>query len=298
LRQFGTENASTARQIIVTKTVGVEKRLRFHDATGTLRDMVPNCLFQLFAMLATAPPSGFDAGTMQARKTDVGRAVRVSLPDHAVRGQCAASRLEGRDLARYPAEPGTDLANRTATYAALLSHVDNWRWASVWFYPRTGKQMAQRIAEVAIRFKKALYASSKDATVDGLLPNWLVPHIQPDKGISLSFAVKQPGPAVELASARMSFRYADWFMVDANVGYKALMHHYMIGDRTLFQPSNTVETGWRILAGVLDAWGSGTGAPIDHATGVEGPPDADELIERDGPRRCWRPVAVNEGGGP
>jgi glucose-6-phosphate 1-dehydrogenase len=167
--------------------------------------------------------------------------------------------------------------------------LDNWRWAGVPFYVRTGKHMAQRNTEIAIRFKQAPYAAFEDTPVETLRPNWLVLAIAPDESISLQFEVKRRGPVVDLAAVKMDFHYDDWFPREPNVGYETLLYDVMIGDPTLFMRADMVEEGWRIVQPVLDAWAANrTGIPL-YPSGSDGPKAADEFILRDGNRQ-WRPV--------
>ena len=280
-------------QITVAETVGVEKRGKFYEVTGALRDMVPNHVFQLLAMVAMEPPVGFDAASVLGRKADVLRAVHTVSPLQAVRGQYTAGTIAGKDVPAYRSEPDVDPASRTETYVALQLGIDNWRWSGVPFYIRTGKRMSRRTTEIAIRFKQAPYAPFEDTPVDGLPPNWLVMQIQPDEGITLSFEVKRPGPLVQLAPVRMAFKYADWFAPEANVGYETLIYDCMIGDRTLFQPADMVEDGWRIVQDVLDAWAQpGGSGPELYAAGGDGPDAANKLIASNGRHRAWRSVAM------
>ena len=167
--------------------------------------------------------------------------------------------------------------------------IDNWRWAGVPFYIRTGKHMSQRNTEIAIQFKQAPYAAFQGTPVDTLRPNWLVLRIAPDEGISLQFEVKRPGPVVDLAAVKMDFRYDDWFPKEPNVGYETLIYDVMIGDPTLFMRDDMVEQAWRIVQPVLDEWAADRATQIPtYTAGSSGPSEADALLTRDG--RRWRPV--------
>ena len=181
------------------------------------------------------------------------------------------------------------------TYVAMRLEIDNWRWAGVPFYLRTGKHMSQRNTEIAIRFKQAPYAAFQGTPVDTLRPNWLVLRIAPDEGISLQFEVKRPGPVVDLAAVKMDFRYDDWFPKEPNVGYETLIYDVMIGDPTLFMRADMVEQTWRIVQPVLDAWAKGGAADLPiYPAGSAGPSEADALLARDG--RCWRSVHGDDDG--
>jgi glucose-6-phosphate 1-dehydrogenase len=272
-------------QITVAETVGVEHRAKFYEVTGALRDMVPNHVFQLLAMVAMEPPAGFDAESVRNRKADVFSALRTVDEDNAVRGQYGP----GDNQPGYRQEPGVAPGSNIDTYVALRLSIDNWRWAGVPFYLRTGKRMSRRYTEIAIRFKHAPFAPFADTHVDELPPNWLVLRIQPDEGISLQFEVKRPGPVVELAAVRMEFAYRNWFPQEPNVGYETLIYDCMIGDQTLFQRADMVEETWRVVQQVLDAWAQKPPAHFpNYAAGSDGPRSADALLQRDG--HAWRPL--------
>jgi glucose-6-phosphate 1-dehydrogenase len=276
-------------QITVAETVGVEHRARFYEVTGALRDMVPNHVFQLLAMIAMEPPGGFDARSVRNRKADVFAALSTLSENDAVRGQYGPGTVHGEQVLAYRAEPGVAPDSNTETFVAMRLSIDNWRWAGVPFYLRTGKRLARRYTEIAIRFKHAPYAPFEDTHVEELPPNWLVLRIQPDEGISLQFEVKRPGPTVDLAAVQMDFRYSDWFPREPNVGYETLIYDCMIGDQTLFQRADMVEETWRVVQPVLDAWAvKGPAQVPNYAAGSNGPHAADTLLQRDG--RAWRPI--------
>jgi glucose-6-phosphate 1-dehydrogenase len=191
----------------------------------------------------------------------------------------------------YREEPDVSPDSNVETYVALRVMIDNWRWAWVPFYLRTGKHLAKRVTEIAIRFKQAPYAPFEDTSVDMLRPNWLVLRIQPDEGISLQFEVKRPGPTVQLAPVKMEFRYSDWFPPEPNVGYETLIYDCMMGDPTLFQRADMVEATWRVVQPVLDAWEVSTPKHFpNYASGSDGPTSAEALIHKDGQHRHWRPL--------
>jgi glucose-6-phosphate 1-dehydrogenase len=275
-------------QITVAETVGVEKRGDFYEATGALRDMVPNHAFALLSMVAMEPPVGFDEASVRSKKADVFCAMAALDPSSAVRGQYGAGTVMGRDVRAYRQEPNVAPDSRVETYVAMRLEIDNWRWAGVPFYVRTGKHLSRRNTEIAICFKQAPFAAFQDTPVEALRPNWLVLRIQPNEGISLQFEVKKRGPAVELAAVKMDFRYDDWFPKEPNVGYETLIYDVMVGDPTLFMRADMVEQAWRIVQPVLDAWTDRTEVPV-YESGSDGPAAADALIARDG-NRVWRPV--------
>jgi glucose-6-phosphate 1-dehydrogenase len=276
-------------QITVAETVGVEHRGKFYEVTGALRDMVPNHVFQILAMVAMEPPGGFDARSVRDRKADVFAALSALTEDDAVRGQYGPGTVLDQQVPAYRDEPDVARDSNTETYVAMRLAIDNWRWAGVPFYLRTGKRMSRRYSEVAIRFKHAPYAPFEDTHVDELPPNWLVLRIQPDEGISLQFEVKRPGPVVDLAAVRMEFNYRDWFPREPNVGYETLIFDCMIGDQTLFQRADMVEETWRVVQPVLDAWAAKPPAHFaNYEAGSDGPNSADLLLQRDG--REWRRI--------
>ena len=195
--------------------------------------MVPNHVFTLLSMVAMEPPTGFDAAAIRSKKAEVLAAMPAVKPAQAVRGQYGAGTVLGKPAKAYRQEPNVAPDSNIETYVAMRLEIDNWRWAGVPFYIRTGKHMSQRMTEIAIRFKQAPYAAFQDTPVDTLRPNWLVLRIAPDEGISLQFEVKRRGPVVDLAAVKMDFRYDDWFPKEPNVGYETLLYDVMIGDPTL-----------------------------------------------------------------
>jgi glucose-6-phosphate 1-dehydrogenase len=276
-------------QITAAETVGVELRGKFYEVTGALRDMVPNHLFTLLSMVAIEPPVGFDAAAIRTKKAELYAAIPTIDPSRAVRGQYGPGTVLGQPVNAYRGEPNVAPDSNTETYVALEVQIDNWRWAGVPFYLRTGKHMSMRETEIAIRFKPAPYAAFQDTPVESLPPNWLVLRIAPDEGISLQFEVKKRGAEMELAAVKMDFRYDDYFPKMANVGYETLIHDVMSGDQTLFMRADMVEQAWRIVEPVLDAWGAEKANFPNYDSGADGPKAADDLIGSKGERR-WRPV--------
>jgi glucose-6-phosphate 1-dehydrogenase len=279
-------------QITAAETVGVEQRGKFYEVTGALRDMVPNHLFSLLSMVAIEPPSDFDAASIRDKKADLFRAIRPIDPARAVRGQYGAGKVLGKDCVAYRQEPNVAPDSNTETYVALELQIDNWRWAGVPFYLRTGKHMSLRETEIAIRFKPAPYAAFQNTPVNSLPPNWLVLRIAPDDGISLQFEVKRRGAAMDLAAVKMDFRYDDYFPKLSNVGYETLIHDVMSGDQTLFMRADMVESAWAVVEPVLDLWSKDKAEFPNYASGEDGPKAADALIERQGGRR-WRVVGAD-----
>jgi glucose-6-phosphate 1-dehydrogenase len=284
-------------QISVAETVGVERRGKFYEATGALRDMVPNHVFSLLSLVAMEPPAGFDDASIRIKKADVFSAMPAVQPTHAVRGQYGPGTVLGKPVKAYRQEQDVAPDSNVETYLAMRLGIDNWRWAGVPFYIRTGKHLGRRVTEIAIRFKQAPYAAFQDTPVNALRPNWLVLRIAPDEGISLQFEVKRPGPAVDLAAVKMDFRYDDWFPKEPNVGYETLLYDVMIGDPTLFMRADMVEQAWRVVQPVLEAWAKEEARhPSLYPSGSSGPSEADELLARDG--RRWRSIAGDDDGKP
>jgi glucose-6-phosphate 1-dehydrogenase len=277
-------------QITAAETVGVELRGKFYEKTGALRDMVPNHVFQLLAMTAMEPPISFDANEVRSKKTEVVQAIKPIDPlKDAVRGQYAAGRVLGKQVQAYRQEPNVAPNSTTETYIACKLQIDNWRWAGVPFYLRTGKYLKRRSTEIAIRFHQAPYSLFRDTDVERMHPNWMVLRIQPDEGISIEFAAKHPGPAMTLDSVGMNFAYKSYFKIASYTGYETLIYDCMIGDATLFQRADTVEASWQVVQPIIDAWASNPPRDFpNYVAGSDGPAAADELLARDG--RAWRPL--------
>jgi glucose-6-phosphate 1-dehydrogenase len=278
-------------QITVAETVGVEGRGNFYEGTGAMRDMVQNHLFQLLAMTAMEPPVSFDADAVRDEKSKLLKAIQPFIPEdvltHTVRGQYGEGIINEKSVPAYRSEPRVASDSTTETYAALKLTIDNWRWADVPFYLRTGKRLPQRTTEVAVQFKRVPSLLFRQTSIEQLTPNFLVLQIQPDEGISFQFGAKIPGPTVQMGSVNMDFCYADYFGSTPSTGYETLLYDCMIGDATLFQRSDNVELGWSVVTPILDVWNALPAREFpNYAAGSWGPKDADELLERDG--RQWR----------
>jgi glucose-6-phosphate 1-dehydrogenase len=281
-------------QITAAETVGVERRASFYEETGALRDMVPNHVFQLLSLTAMEPPNSFAADAVRTEKDKVLEAV-LPLDDNdvrrnVVRGQYTAGVVRGVPVKAYREAEGVAPGSMTETYVALRLGIDNWRWAGVPFYMRTGKALTRRTTEIAIQFKQVPFALFRDTPVETLTPNVLVMQIQPDEGISLQFGAKRPGPDIHLGAVRMDFRYRDYFNTEPSTGYETLVYDCMIGDPILFQRADSVEAGWAVVQPILDVWRSDKSLPIEFYTaGTAGPDAAEQLLWRSG--RQWRPIA-------
>jgi glucose-6-phosphate 1-dehydrogenase len=280
-------------QITAAETVGVERRGKFYEKTGALRDMVPNHVFQLLAMTAMEPPISFDADAVRAKKAEVIQAIRPltsarALKD-AVRGQYDSGTVLGKPVRAYRHEPDVAPDSVVETFIACRLKIDNWRWAGVPFYLRTGKYMSNRRTEIAIRFHQAPHALFRGTNVERMNPNWMILRIQPDEGIALEFAAKRPGPTVKLSTVSMDFAYKTFFKMAPNTGYETLIYDCMIGDATLFQRADNVEAGWHAMQPVLDVWAETRPKDFpNYAAGGTGPAAADALLARNG--RAWRPL--------
>ncbi|HEY0781794.1 MAG TPA: glucose-6-phosphate dehydrogenase [Thermoanaerobaculia bacterium] len=278
-------------QITVAETVGVEERGGYYEEAGAMRDMVQNHMFQLLALIAMEPPISFSGDVVRDERMKILRSIRPITPEDVlrdtVRGQYGAGAIDGKPVPAYRAEPGVSGTSPVETYVALKLLIDNWRWADVPFYLRTGKRLPKRVTEIAIQFKRAPITPFRNTPVERLSPNLLVIHIQPEEGISLRFEGKVPGPVMRLGTVRMSFEYADYFGSQPSTGYETLLYDCMMGDSTLFHRSDMVEEGWSAVMPILDVWRALTprGFP-NYAAHSWGPKEADELIQRDG--RKWK----------
>jgi glucose-6-phosphate 1-dehydrogenase len=280
-------------QITVAETIGVERRGKFYEKTGGLRDMVPNHLFQLLTLVAMEPPSCFGAHDVRSEKVKVLDAIQNFGPQDArrnvVRGQYGAGTVGGRHIAPYRCAPNVAPDSTTETYVALKLMMDNWRWAGVPIYLRTGKALAKRRSEVVIQFKQAPFALFRDTPVERLTPNDLILHIQPEEGVTLRFGAKIPGPSVQMGGVEMKFDYRDYFKAAPSTGYETLVYDCMIGDATLFKRADSIEAGWRVVQPVLDAWAEDRTADLPiYPAGSSGPMEANALLARDG--RRWRAI--------
>ena len=278
-------------QISVAETVGVETRGGYYDGAGALRDMVPNHIMQLITLTAMEPPISFEANAVRDEQAKILHAIQPfsseDVLSKTIRGQYGEGTMDNQHVPAYRAEDGVPPDSRTETFVAMRLLIDNWRWAGVPFYLRTGKRLPGRNTHVVIQFRRAPFMLFRETQVANMMPNQLVVHIQPEEGISLRFAAKVPGPAMQLGEVNMDFAYADYFGQTPSTGYERLLHDCMIGDATLFQRADMVEAGWSIVNPVLDVWKALPPRNFpNYPSGTWGPKESDELMERDG--RRWR----------
>jgi glucose-6-phosphate 1-dehydrogenase len=277
-------------QMTVAEELGVEGRGAFYDEAGVMRDMIQNHMFQLLALVAMEPPISFQGEGVRNEKVKVLEAIRPMQPEqilqNTVRGQYGEGKVGGQRVPAYRNEPKVPPQSKTETYAAVKLQVDNWRWAGVPFYLRSGKRLARRATEIVIVFRRPPLLLFQRTPVDEIQPNKLVVRIQPDEGISLWVQAKQPGPSINLAPVKLNFAYKDFGAQVETTGYEQLLYDCMIGDPTLFHRADMVEAAWKIATPILDLWSSLPARDFpNYASGSWGPAAADQLIQRDG--RSW-----------
>ncbi len=266
-------------QITAAEKVGVEKRGGYYEGAGALRDMVPNHLLQLVTLTAMEPPISFDANAVRDEQAKILHAIQPPSPADAVRGQYGEGEIDGEKVPAYRSEPNVAPDSNVETFVAVKLRIDNWRWADVPFYLRTGKRLAARDTEIAIQFKRAPFVLFRKTPIESLTTNRLVLHIQPDEGISLRFGAKVPGPTLSIGAVDMDFDYEKYFGDTLATGYERLLHDCMMGDATLFQRADQVEAGWRVVAPIQRDWYPRRPDNFpNYAAGSWGPKEADELL--------------------
>ncbi len=277
-------------QITVAESLGVGHRGEFYEGAGALRDIVQNHVLQVLALTTMEPPASVDSRGIRDEKVKALRAVdlltREEVAGQVVRAQYDAGWVEGQKVAGYTEEPGVPPDSRTETYVAMKLCVDNWRWAGVPFYIRTGKRLPKRTTEVALQFHRVPHLPFGAEQTLGLGPNALVLRIQPDEGITLRFGAKVPGQALRVRTVSMDFSYEAAFLEEAPDAYERLLLDAMLGDPTLFIRSDEVEQSWRIVEPVLEAWSADSTPLHRYPAGTWGPERADALLATDG--RQWR----------
>lgn len=277
-------------QITVAESIGAEGRGGYYEDAGALRDMVQSHILQLLAVIAMEPPALFNGNALRDEKVKVLRAVEPPmgdmLPIKTVRGQYEEGYVGGRAVEAYRDEKGVRPGSRTETYVAMQLGIDNWRWAGVPFYLRTGKRLPRRVSEIAIEFKQVPHLMFQSVGEVDLSPNVISMRIQPDEGIALKFAAKVPGPTTQLRPVRMDFLYGSSFGEAGPDAYERLLLDAMLGDPTLFARRDEVETAWSLMQPILDGW-EDNGQPVyPYESGTWGPSKAETMLRRDG--REWR----------
>ena len=277
-------------QITVAESLGVGHRGGFYETAGALRDIVQNHVLQVLALTLMEPPATIDAKGIRDEKVKALRAVDIPAPDDVsidvVRGQYDGGWVEGDQVPGYREEDGVDPESRTETYVAMRMRIDNWRWAGVPFYVRTGKRLPKRVTEVAMEFRDVPHLPFGSKETRGLGPNALVLRIQPDEGITLRFGAKVPGQAFRVRSVSMDFSYGAAFLEETPDAYERLLLDAMVGDPTLFIRADEVDQAWRVVQPIQDVWSDDATPLARYAAGSWGPREADRLLERDG--RRWR----------
>ncbi|MDM7923273.1 MAG: glucose-6-phosphate dehydrogenase [Pyrinomonadaceae bacterium] len=278
-------------QVTVAEKLGVEQRGGYYDSAGALRDMIPNHIFQLVTLTAMEPPVSFEADSVRDEQAKILQAIKSFSPEdalhNAIRGQYDSGEIDGKPVPAYRSEEKVSPASATETYTALKLSIDNWRWADVPFYVRTGKRMATRHSSIVIQFKRAPFVLFRDTPVERLTTNRIEIHIQPDEGITLHFGAKVPGPIVKMGAVDMDFNYVDHFGKQLSTGYERLLFDCMIGDATLFQRADMVEASWSIVTPILDVWSAIPPRNFpNYRSGSWGPKEADDLLAADG--RIWK----------
>jgi glucose-6-phosphate 1-dehydrogenase len=278
-------------EITVAEDLGIEQRGGYYDSAGALRDMIPNHIFQLVTLTTMEPPVSFEANAVRDEQAKILAAIQPFTPEevlhYAVRGQYDEGKIGNKKVPAYRSEAQVAPYSDTETFVALKLELDNWRWADVPFYIRTGKRLPAKNSTIIIEFKKAPFVLFRETGVERLRTNRIVIHIQPDEGITLHFGAKVPGPIVNVGPVDMDFNYSDYFGEQVATGYERLLYDCMIGDATLFQRADMVEAAWKIVTPILDVWSAIPARQFpNYDAGTWGPPESDELLAKDG--RQWK----------
>jgi glucose-6-phosphate 1-dehydrogenase len=272
-------------QITVAESIGIEGRAGFYEQAGAIRDIFQNHLLQLLAITAMEPPSDFTADSVRNEKVKVLHSLHTPGPKSVVRGQYGRGFVEGVEVPGYREEVGVAPESTTETFVAAKLYVDNWRWADTPFYVRMGKRLARRETTIAIQFKRAPHPPFEETAVEGLRPNVLLIHVQPDEGLSLAIGAKVPGQGMSIRNVHMDFLYGSAFRHGLPEAYERLILDALLGDATLFTRSDEIEEQWAIVDAIVAAWQRDRIAFPNYHAGSWGPPSADELLARDG--RSW-----------
>ena len=273
-------------EITVAESIGIEGRASFYEQSGAIRDVFQNHLLQLVALTAMEPPVDFTSEAVRNEKVKVLRAMHTPSAKHVVRGQYGPGFIEGQQVSAYREEPGVAEDSVTETFVAAKLYVDNWRWADTPFYIRTGKRLPKRETTIAIQFQRAPHPPFADQATDGLQPNVLVVHVQPNEGVSLGIGAKVPGQGMRLRSVNMDFLYGGAFRTELPEAYERLILDALLGDATLFTRADEVDEQWALVDSIVAAWRRDRSVFPNYEAGTWGPHAADELLRRDG--REWR----------
>jgi len=283
--------------ITVSETLGVERRGKFYEHAGALRDMIQNHLLQLVCLVAMEPPVAYDAEDIRSKKLDVLRALRPIQPEDvasvAARGQYAAGWLNGEHVCAYREESDVAAHSNVETFAALKLFIDNWRWQEVPFFLRTGKRMAADVSEISIRFQDVPHHAFPASVGLNATPARLVIQLHPEQGIVIKFMAKEPGAQWRLSPADMRFSYAEAFQTTLPDAYETLLLDVMHGDATLFMHADQVEAAWQFLMPVLQVWDSTPATDFpNYLAGSWGPESAEALIAEEG--KSWMTPTLPE----
>ena len=278
-------------QITAAESIGVEGRGAYYEEAGALRDMIQNHLLQVLSTIGMEPPAVYEANAVRDERAKLLRSVRIMKPDevatNAVPGQYGPARIGGADVPGFRQEPGVKPDSQTVTYAAVTLYVENWRWAGVPFYLRTGKRLPRQVTDIAIHFNAAphaVFSGGQNGTpID---PDLLIIRIQPEEGLSLRFVSNQPGEGMRLRPVSMDFDYGASFGAREPSAYETLLLDAMLGDSTLYIRQDAVEASWTIVEPLLVSWGAQKFEYPNYAAGSWGPKAADEMLARHG--HAWR----------
>jgi glucose-6-phosphate 1-dehydrogenase len=273
-------------QITVAESIGIEGRAAYYEQAGAIRDIFQNHLLQLVALTAMEPPIDFTSDSVRNEKVKVLKSMHTPGPKNVVRGQYGRGYVEGEEVPGYREEPGVDPNSMTETFVAAKLYVDNWRWADTPFYVRAGKRLARRETTIAIQFKRAPHPPFEELAAEGLRPNVLLIHIQPDEGVSLAIGAKVPGQGMQIRTVHMDFLYGGAFRADMPEAYERLLLDCMRGDSTLFTRADEVTEQWQLVDTIVAAWRRDKPSFPNYPAGTWGPPSSDDLVHRDG--RSWR----------
>jgi glucose-6-phosphate 1-dehydrogenase len=269
-------------QITAAEDIGIGSRAGYYDSAGALRDLIQNHMLQLLCHVAMEPPVHFEADEVRNEKAKVLHAIHAPAPEDvpkiAMRAQYAEGESGGEHVQGYLQEEGVAPDSNTETYAALRLEVDNWRWAGVPFYLRTGKRLARKVTEIAIALKPVPHLAFSQEGSLGVQPNQLILTVQPNEGVSLSLGAKIPGTRMRIRPVYMEFLYGTSFLSQSPEAYERLITDAMRGDATLFTRNDEVEAQWRICDPIVEAWESSPGPLPQYESGSQGPADAEQLL--------------------